>query len=218
MKKLYSVILFFITAINVYAQDDLLNMLEAEQTQKPVPVYATFKATRVINGQSNEHVAAKHLNFVILHRFGEVNQGAYELWGLDQANIRLVFDYGLTDKIQVGLARSSVGKTYDGNLKIKLLSQSRGKGGMPITLNYYGNMAINTTEWANPNRNNYFSSRMSYFNQIIIARKFSDKLSLQIAPCMVHKNLVYYKADPNTIYAIGTGGSFRLNRSVRFNV
>jgi len=217
MKKRFTLVLLFMAALNAHAQDDLLNMLEAEQPQKPVPVYATFKATRVINGQSNEQVAAKHLNFVILHRFGEVNQGAYELWGLDQANIRLVFDYGLTDKIQVGLARSSVGKTYDGNLKIKLLSQSRGKGGMPITLNYYGNMAINTTEWANPNRDNYFTSRLSYFNQIIIARKFSDKLSLQIAPCMVHENLVTYKEDPNTIYAIGTGGSIRLNRSVRFN-
>lgn len=217
MKRSLLILMLALGVIKAGAQDDLLNMLENENPSKPTPVFATFKSTRVITGQSNEQVAAKHLNFVILHRFGEVNQGAYELWGLDQANIRLVFDYGITDRIQVGLARSSVGKTYDGNLKIKILQQSKGKGGLPFTLNYYGNMAVNTTEWSNPNRNNYFTSRLSYFNQLILARKFNDKVSLQLAPCFVHQNLVRYEADPNTIFALGTGGSFRLNRSVRFN-
>jgi hypothetical protein len=217
MKKIVFFFLNIVFLFNANAQDDLMNMLNSESPDKPVPVFATFKATRVITGQSIEHVAAKHLNFVILHRFGEVNKGAYELWGLDQANIRLIFDYGITDRIQVGFARSSMNKTYDGNLKIKLLKQSKGTGGSPVSICYYGNVAVNTMKWEDAGRQNYFTSRMSYFNQVIFARKFSDKLSLQIAPTMVHQNLVKYTKDLNTTLAIGTGGSIRLNRSFRFN-
>jgi hypothetical protein len=218
MKRILLFGLSLFAFLGASAQDDLLNMLENENPQKPVPVFATFKSTRVITGQSIEHVAGKHLNFVILHRFGEVNKGAYELWGLDQANIRLVLDYGITDRIQVGVARSSYGKTYDGNLKIKLLRQSKGKGGMPFSLGYYGNTAVSTMEWADPKRQNFFTSRMSFFNQLIFAKKFGDKLSLQIAPTMVHYNLVQLVADPNTTYSIGTGASIKLNRSLRLNV
>lgn len=219
MKKSFIIIQFLLAlSTQVWAQEDLLGMLASESDNKPVPVFATFKSTRVINGQSIEHVAAKHLNFVILHRFGEVNGGAYQLWGLDQANIRLAFDYGITDKIQVGLARSSFGKTYDGNLKIKFFGQSKGKGGMPVSLGYYGNMAVNTLSWDFPERQNFFTSRLSYVNQIIVAKKFGDKLSLQLAPTLVHYNLVRRTADPNTIFALGTAASIKLNRSVRLNL
>jgi hypothetical protein len=184
---------------------------------KAVPVIATFKAPRVITGQSIEHTAAKHLNFVILHRFGEINGGAYTLFGIDQANIRLAFDYGLTDKLQIGLARSSVGKVYDGSLKYKILAQSKGKKAMPFSLGYYGNVAINTLEWANPNRDNFFTSRMSFFNQLNIAKKFGDKFSLQLSPTMIHYNLVGPKDYDNTTYALGVSGSIKLSRSIRFN-
>jgi hypothetical protein len=217
MKKILLLFIGLGLLLSANAQDDLMNMLNSEAPDKPVPVFATFKSTRVITGQSIEHVAAKHLNFVILHRFGEVNKGAYELWGLDQANMRLVFDYGITDRIQVGLARSSMNKTYDGNLKIKLLKQSKGKGGSPVSISYYGNVAINSMKWQDTARQNYFTSRMTYFNQIIIARKFGDKLSLQIAPTVVHQNLVKYTNDLNTTVALGAGGSIKLNRSFRFN-
>jgi hypothetical protein len=199
------------------AQDDLLGMLQAEAPNKAVPVIATFKAPRVITGQSIEHTAAKHLNFVILHRFGEINGGAYTLFGIDQANIRLAFDYGLTDKLQIGLARSSVGKVYDGSLKYKILAQSKGKKAMPFSLGYYGNVAINTLEWANPNRDNFFTSRMSFFNQLNIAKKFGDKFSLQLSPTMIHYNLVGPKDYDNTTYALGVSGSIKLSRSIRFN-
>ncbi|MBC7382510.1 MAG: hypothetical protein H7296_05865 [Bacteroidia bacterium] len=219
MKKLLYTLLLIFSANVIFAQDDLLNSLQNEQPQKPVKVFATFKSTRVITGQSIEHISARHLNFVILHRFGPVNDGVYQFFGMDQASLRLVFDYGLTDNIQIGVARSSFGKTYDGNIKIKLLQQSKGKGGMPVSIGYYGNMAINTLEFTNKSttHENFFTSRLSYFNQLIISKKFGDKLSLQIAPCFVHQNLVKYISDPNNIYAIGAGGSIKLNRSFRFN-
>jgi hypothetical protein len=146
-----------------------------------------------------------------------MNGGAYTLFGIDQANIRLAFDYGLTDKLQIGLARSSVGKVYDGSLKYKILAQSKGKKAMPFSLGYYGNVAINTLEWANPNRDNFFTSRMSFFNQLNIAKKFGDKFSLQLSPTMIHYNLVGAKDYDNTTYALGVSGSIKLSRSIRFN-
>jgi len=161
MKKLLLTLFVLVGFTSAWAQDDLLNMIDQENPQKPVPVFATFKSTRVLTGQSIEHVAAKHLNFVILHRFGEVNGGAYTLYGLDEANMRLVFDYGLTKNIQLGAARTNVGKTYDVNLKVKLLNQSKGKGGIPFSLGYYSNVAINSERWADPTRNNYFTSRLT---------------------------------------------------------
>lgn len=216
MRNFYFTFLVLLSIHSAFGQDDLLKMLDSENPTAPVPVLATFKSTRVITGQSIEQVAAKHLNLVILHRFGEVNMGAEGFWGLDQANMRLVLDYGITNWFQAGIARSSIGKTYDGNIKLKILRQA--KGGMPISLGFYANTGLNSETWADPTRMNYFTSRLSFFNQIIVAKKFGDLLSLQIAPCFAHKNLVTYTTDQNTIFAIGTGASIRINRSLRINL
>jgi hypothetical protein len=166
--------------------------------------------------QSNETVAKKHLNFVILHRFGEVNKGAYELWGMDQAYMRLAFDYGLTENIQIGVGRSSPSKVYDGNLKWKIIKQA--SGGSPIGITYYGNMALNTSEFSDKSVDNYFTSRLTYCNQILFTKKFNDVVSVLLAPSMVHKNLVIYNNDANTIFSVGMGASVRLTRSTRFNI
>ena len=80
------------------------------------PVAATFKDTRIINAQSNETPGHKVLHFVIAHRFGQINEGAYALWGLDNASMRMAFDYGVTDRLAVGVARSTFQKTYEANI------------------------------------------------------------------------------------------------------
>jgi hypothetical protein len=127
MKKVFiATFLLFASAHIVFAQDDLLNTLQSEPQTEKKPVYATFKSTRVVNLQSNETMKAKHLDFRIQHRFGPVKNGAYDLFGLDAAVMRLGFEYGLTNKLMVGLGRSNVGKTYDGFLKYKLLEQQKG--------------------------------------------------------------------------------------------
>lgn len=216
MKKILYTLSFLLIYNMASAQDDLLNMLNSEQPKKAILVFATFKTTRLISGQSNETVAKKHLNFVILHRFGEVNKGAYELWGMDQAYMRLVFDYGLTDNIQLGVARSTVGKTYDANAKWKIIKQA--SGGSPVGITYYGNMALNTSEFADKTIDNYFTSRLTYCNQILFTKKFNDAVSVLLAPSVVHKNLVTYNKDANTIYSIGVGASVKITRSTRFNI
>lgn len=216
MKKIVITISLFLVGLNAFAQDDLLNMLEGDQPKKPAPVYATFKSTRIINLQSNETMKAKHLDFRIQHRFGPVKNGAYDLFGLDGAVIRLGLEYGLTDRLMLGVGRSSVGKTYDGFVKYQLMQQQ--KNGHPLSIGLFGSTAINTLEWADKTRNNLFSSRLSYCAQVLIARKFNDYVSLMITPSIVHYNLVADKATPNDIFALGIGGSFKISRSTRFNI
>jgi hypothetical protein len=199
----------------VYAQDDLLNSLQSETPATPKAVYATFKSTRVINLQSNETMKAKHMDFRIQHRFGPIKNGAYDLFGLDGAVLRLGFEYGVTDKLMIGLGRSNVGKTYDGFVKYKLLEQQ--KNGHPIGITLFGSTAISTLEWADKTRNNLLTSRLSYCAQVLLTKKVNDQLSFILSPSMVHYNLVPTGQTPNDIYAVGIGTSIKISRSIRFN-
>ncbi len=224
MKKAYLFILLFGSSFYLFAQDDLMNMLDEENPQKPTPVYATFKSTRIINLHSNETMKKKHLDFRIQHRFAPVDMspenwyGLYDMFGLDGAQIRLAMEYGITDKLMIGGGRSTVDKTYDGFLKYKIVEQSRGKKSFPVSIVYFGNMAVNTLKWTDPTRQEFFSSRLSYTNQLIITRKFNDFISLCVSPTLVHYNTVQTKSQPNDIFAIGLGTSIKITRSVRFNI
>lgn len=202
--------------VSVYAQDDLLNMLQNETPAKPTPVYATFKSTRVVNLQSNETMKSKHLDFRIQHRFGSIEKGAYDFFGLDAATMRLGFEYGITDRLMVGLGRSTTGKTYDGFLKYQLLQQQ--KNGHPISIGLFGSTAISTLAFQDKTRNNLFTSRLSYCGQVIITRKFNDYVSVIVSPTIVHYNLVPNTQTPNDVYAVGLGTSIKMSRSTRFNV
>jgi hypothetical protein len=217
MKKyilLFSIGLGLCTVVK--AQDDLLNMLQNDSPQKPTPVYATFKSTRVVNLQSNETMKARHLDFRIQHRFNPVKNGAYDMFGLDGAVMRLGLEYGITNKLMVGVGRSTTGKTYDGFAKYQLIQQK--KKGTPLGITLFGSTNISTLEFQDKTRENKFSSRLSYCGQIIFTRKFNDYVSLIISPTMVHYNLVPDKATPNDIFAVGLGGSFKISRSTRFNI
>src|SRR5688572_27205770 len=174
---------------STYAQeDDLLSLLDEEE----VVNYATgsFKANRVINLHSLENTAAGELDVKISHRFGFLSGSFYELFGLDQATIRIGGDYGITERLMVGIGRSNFEKTYDGFVKFKLLRQSTGAKKTPVTLSILGTTAVTTIKFADPDRENYFSSRLYYTGQLIIGRKFSNAFSLQLAPTIVHRNLV----------------------------
>ncbi len=204
----------FATGLHAQGLMDLL-----DETEEPVTeyTYATFKTTRIVSGQSIENPHSGVLLFVISHRFGRLNTGAYELWGLDQSTIRLGFEYGVNDRLALGLGRSSFEKTYDGSVKYKILRQSSGARVMPVTLSVFTGIYVNSLHWREPDRENYFSSRLSYAGQLLIARKFSNTLSLQLSPTMIHKNLVETERDPNDIYALGIGGRFRLSNRITFN-
>lgn len=210
----------FLVVNFAWAQDDLLDMLKDENNVSST-VLATFKGTRIITGQSNENIAKKHLNFLILHRFGELKDDAwyYSLLGLDAATVRLAFDYGITDKLMVGIGRSSGTKIYDFSVKYKIAQQKiGGNKNFPLAISYYGNLGLNSTTFTEPARDNYFTSRLNFCNQLIIAHKLNPSISLQITPTFVHRNLVAKISDPNDVIALGLGASIKVTRSTRFNI
>lgn len=207
-------------AIKAQDKPNLLDMLEKEDAKKPKTDYATatFKTTRLINAHSIEQLKGGVMDVKISHRFGTLNSGAYELFGLDNASIRIGADYGITDWLMVGLGRSSYEKQYDGFLKVKLLRQSTGTRSMPITLSGFAGMYYNTLHWADTSRINYYTSRINYVFQLMIARKFSEGFSLQISPTLTHYNIVPKTTDPNDLLSVGIGARQKLTKRVSLNV
>jgi hypothetical protein len=217
MKTTFSLlVLIFISAAAMKAQDadSLLNSMTTPATDYES---ATFKATRIVNGQSVEQMKEGQLDFRIHHRFGPVNSGAYNLWGLDQSNIFFGLEYGALDWLMVGVGRSTYQKTYDGFLKFRLWRQSTGEHNMPVSISLYTGTDINTLSWTDPTRTNYFSSRLAYTFQGLIGRKFSDELSIQLSPTIVHKNIVPLATDWNDTYAVGIGARYKLSARISFN-
>lgn len=216
-KKLFAfTLLAFSTAWgHVYAQD-LMDML-GDDKPKTEFAYATFKTTRIVNGQSIENPASGVLLFMISHHFGALNSGAYNFFGLDQSTIRLGLDYGVNDFLSVGIGRSSWQKSYDANFKLKLLRQSSGERNMPVSLSLYSSVVLNSLKWQDPTRTNYFTSRLAFTNQLLIARKVSNALSLQLSPTFIHKNLVPTAVSQNDIFAMGIGGRYKLTQRLSLN-
>jgi len=221
MNKITAIVLLLLVGFSsrLLAQDDLMNLLDSDQETIDY-VYATFKSTRIINAHSIENPASGTLLFMIQHRFGQLNSGAYELFGLDQATIRLGLEYGINDRFSVGVGRSSFNKTYDGFIKYKILRQSTGARKMPVSVSYYGAVALNSLSWADQGvegRTNYFSSRLAYTHQLLIARKFSSSVSVQLIPTYIHKNLVPTTYDKNDIFSMGIGGRIKLTHRMSIN-
>ena len=103
-------------------------------------------------------------------------------------------------------------------IKWRFLRQKSGARNFPLSATAVSSIYLNTTEWADPERENYFSSRLSYHHALLLARKFGDKFSLQLMPTVVHINLVDAANDQNTFYALGIGTSVKVTGSLRFNV
>jgi len=219
MYKLIIVIigLGILTSVPVLAQDDLLELLEAEQDKVIQYTEATFKGSRLINGHTIETRKQGTLEFLISHRFGRLNSGAYEFFGLDGANIRLGLEYGLTDWLNIGIGRSSFEKTYDGFIKYKLLRQSKGRRSMPISVVGFSSIAIKTLRENTPSDEVEFYSKLSYAHQLLIARKFDSRLSLQVMPTLIHRNVITEVEQENDLFALGAGGRYKITNRLTLN-
>ena len=200
---------------------DLMSRLENEtlENNKDSTYYAraTFKTTRLINGHTVENVGKGVMDVKISHRFNSLNSGAYQFFGLDDANTRLGLDYGITNNFMVGIGRSSYKKAYDAFFKLKILRQSTGKINMPITLSYVPTIVLNTLHGPDSAKTNYFSSKLFFSHQLIIGRKFSTNTSLQLMPTFVHRNLAPRVQDPNDLLSIGIGGRQKISKRVSIN-
>ncbi len=193
------------------AQSSLLDEVGKDEATTEYAKYS-FKTNRVINLHSLENTGAGVMDFKISHRFNPVDNGLYDLFGLDGAQQRFGFDFGITDDLTVGVNRNSYKKSLDGFVKYRILRQSTGKVNMPITLAVMTSAAIETQKFDDPARDNFFSSRMFYTHQLIIGRKFNETFTLELVPTVVHRNLVSSPAEKNDVFALGAGGRIRLTK------
>ena len=211
---IFGLILFY--SVPAKSQD-LDALLDKEAKPETTYATATFKSTRIVDGHSVERMKKNQLEFRVSHRFGQLNEGSYNLWGLDQGTIHLALEYGLTDWLEVGIGRSTYEKTFDGFGKVSILRQSSGEKNMPIHLSYLLSTEVISSK-ANPNMTNDFYSRMTFVQQILIARKLNESLSVQLTPTFIHRNLVPSEIDKNDLFACGIGGRYKLSKRIALNV
>lgn len=200
--------------IRLFAQDeDLLKLVDDGKPKKEI-VKNAFKSPRVISGHSMEFLRPGTMDFRILHRFGQLDQGYKNFFGLDQASMRMGFDFGIFQNLMIGVGRSTYKKELDGFIKYAPFLQSTGKKAFPFTIALVTGMTMDGMPWADPSRKNFFTSKLAYYFQAIIGRKITEGLTLQVVPTMVHKNLVQLEAESNNIYSVGVGGRLRLSKRV----
>jgi hypothetical protein len=196
--------------------EDVLNR-KLEERNVPEYTIATFKTGRIINGHSVENPEKADLLFLVSHRFGTLNSGFYNFFGLDNSSTRIGLAYGISDRFSIGLGRATYQKTWDGFLKYKILRQRSDNSRMPFTLSLVLAPDMNTLKPVDPETTYTPTNRMSYVTQILIARKFGPKLSLQLSPTYIHKNLVEKRIDQNNVFSIGAGTRFKISNRVSFN-
>ena len=205
-----SIILFISISVSLHSQEDLLGLID--DNPKTIPVMATFKATRIVNAQSIEMPKPRILEFVILHRFGSMANGAYDLFGMDEAVIRFDLEYGFSDRLSIGIGRSSLNKTYDIFSKLKIVGQRTGHRSFPISLVLFTKMEIETIM-----KDMDMKDRYTYDAQLLLAKKLNRSLSLQLMPTFIHRNLVETHNDHHDLISLGIGGRIKMTRRTSIN-
>ena len=218
MKICKLIVLLIALSFSTLAQEqDLMGLLDSQQAEQTSYTTGTFKSVRLINGYTSETAGKNDLVFSISHRFGNINGGAYELFGLDHSTIRFGFEYGLGNRISLGLGRSSHEKLYDSFIKLKITQQSTGFSSFPLTITWLSGMAVKTLKWSNPELDYPFSSRLYYVHELFIARKFNKAFSAQLVPVILHRNMVQTAQDQNLVSAVGVGANYTLNKWLSFS-
>jgi hypothetical protein len=219
MKKFFFALLIVIPCVQLKAQDSLLKSISDSISAGGGTefVTGTFKTLYVVNMKTIEAPAAGALNFEIQHRFGTLNSGAYHYFGLDFATIRLGFDYGISDRLSVGIGISTWLKTFDGYLKYKLLRQTSNSERMPVSVSLLGTSSyfIDTVALKKNVSDKY---RFNYTAQLLIARKFNSWLSIELTPTFIHYNLVESTADQNNVFALCGGARMKITKRMSINV
>lgn len=204
------------SAFAATAQDtDLLAGIEPEASQHKKYITNAFKSSRVINGHSMEFIGKGVLDFRILHRFGTVSSGFEQLFGLDQASMRMGFDYGLTKNFTAGIGRSTFQKELDGFIKYRPLWQT--EKGIPLSLVLLAGVTLKGAAANSQGVKASVVSRMAYYYQVIAGRKFNEKFSLQLSPTMVHRNEAD-ATEANDVYAVGIGTRYKATKRIAFVV
>ncbi len=213
MKKISTLLLSLCCANFIYSQENLLDLVDEEA--KTEYTKNTFKAVRIVNSHSVELPAKENIQFVIQHRFGRVDEGWRNFFGIDNADMRIGMEYGIFDWWSAGWGRNSVGGTFDFYTRLKMLRQSKSAKKIPFTMVWYSNLGITSQEQSEVADRVH---RLSYAHQLLIARKFTRDFSFQIMPTYTHENLVLYENDKNDIFSVGFGARYLVTRSIGLNL
>ena len=205
---LYSFLLLFSLASQAQ-ESDLFDVFEESAHNELV--YATFKGTQLINASTNETPGEGVLQFMMAHRFGSFNDDyLYNFFGLDNAQVRMQLDYGITDRLNIGIGRSSFLKVADGFIKYQLLKQQHGTKTVPVSITLHSSTNYRNARYTD-GIDHAMSDRFSYMHQAVIARKWNRKLSTLVSPSVVHFNLVPTAQDPNTTAHITMGARYKIS-------
>lgn len=222
MKLLFTSTILLVGAINNFAQTDSLDF--GNESEK-IEIRSAFNGNTIINSQSTNVSDQGQFSVIIGHRFGTVNEGIYNFYGLDEAVMRMGFEYGLYDKITLGIGRSTAGKNYDGYIKYRLLTQTKGlpSGNTPLTITLFASTAFSSQRLrilneAEADDKNYFIDNLVYAYQTIISRQFSSRFSFQVSPTFIHKNLIEVPDQLHNIYALGSALRVKLKGKLSLNV
>lgn len=197
-----------------YAQDDLLSELDSTQVSDSYAT-AAFKGLQIVTLQTTKMPAKKEVYFVVSHRFGTVKDGLSEFFGLDQATTKIGGVYGITDWLSVSASRHTLLKVYEAGLKYRVARQS---ADFPVDIVGYNTIDINSLFKKEDYPKIEFSDRLTYITQVLISRKVSEKLSLQLVPSYIHKNLYNPAIENNNQFSMGAGGRMKLTKRLSVNV
>lgn len=216
-KIVLPVFLMFLSTHLMAQEDDLLKELDSETQAPALFELPAFKAMQIGNLQSTKIADKGDLYLIVAHRFGSVKDGFEEFFGLDQANTKIQLAYGLMDGVQLSLSRDSYEKTYSGTAKIRLAKQSNK---MPVNIVGYASADINSALKKATYPNMKFGDRMAYTSQLLVSRRMSKKLSLELAPIFVRQNLQNLnltKTQNHNQILLGMGGRYKLSKRISLN-
>lgn len=184
------------------------------QEEEIKPVKNIFQGTRFINLQSANVASKNELQMLIQHRFGNINGGFYEFFGLDEASMRLGFEYGLTKNFTVGIGRSSYMKTFDSFLKYRLLTQSLS---FPLTVTASLTGSFPTIKDVIPEEYNSLSEKASGNVQLHVSKSFKS-FGFQVSPGYIGTGYIPVENDSYSFFTLGFGGSVKLAKKVSANI
>jgi hypothetical protein len=213
MRQIIASLIICFSALSVYSQDSIVS----KPSNKPVK--DIFETGLILDQQTVISPSAKSFNFIIQHRFGLVQNGFDDLFGLyAPSNIRLGFDVGITDKIMIGIGTTKTDKLQDLNWKIALLRQTR-SGSIPLSVSYFGNVVLDAREksYFGMEGEYKFMHRLSYFHQIIISRKFCDRFSMQVSPSVSYFNAVWPGYE-NIYYSVSGAARIKITDNIGINL
>lgn len=211
MRIIYSLAAILLSQL-AFSQDDLLSQIDTTDTNKEV--ISAFKAMKIVNLESTKMLGKKELYFVVAHRFASVKEGFEGFFGLDNAVTQIKFAYGITNKFSLSAGRSE--QAYDFSAKYLITSQKQ--GGFPFTFAGFNSIAFNNLLKESNYPKMKFQNRLIYVNQLLVSRKFSEKLSLEFAPTFFHENFVADNNQDNSQVALGLGGRYKISKRVSINL